>query len=61
MAHANLQGNARSETSLELTYHFPLNKYLYIQPDIQYIINPSGTYQKLTDSLVGIIRIGAAI
>lgn len=61
VAHAKLQGNARSETSLELTYHFPLNKYLYIQPDIQYIINPSGTYQKLTDSLVGIIRIGAAI
>ncbi len=30
------------ETAIELTYHYRINDWFSIQPDIQYIINPSG-------------------
>ncbi|MBN2788484.1 MAG: carbohydrate porin [Paludibacteraceae bacterium] len=46
------------ETTIELTYKMVLNEHLYIQPDIQYIINPAGTENKLNNALVGIVRFG---
>ena len=48
----------KHETAIELTYKFQLNEHLYIQPDIQYIINPAGTGTKLENALVGIVRVG---
>ncbi|WP_145961221.1 carbohydrate porin [Salinisphaera sp. LB1] len=30
----------RAETAVELTYQAPINHYLTVQPDVQYIINP---------------------
>ncbi|MEI7504136.1 MAG: carbohydrate porin [Paludibacter sp.] len=47
-----------SETTIELTYQFELNKNIYLRPDIQYIINPAGTTHKLNNALVGFIRMG---
>lgn len=57
VAHAGLT-NKQSETATELTYHYPINDYIYIQPDVQYIINPLGVGYKLRNSLTGIIRFG---
>ncbi|MFT5906835.1 MAG: porin [Cryomorphaceae bacterium] len=37
-----VEGGSSSETVLELTYQLPVNDWLTIQPDIQYIINPQG-------------------
>jgi len=47
-----------SETTIELTYQFQLNEYLYLQPDIQYIDQPAGTEERLDHALAGIIRFG---
>ena len=59
IAYAGIDGNnIGSETALEMTYLFNLNKYIYIRPDIQYIINPAGTQTKLKNALVGFIRVG---
>jgi porin len=45
------------ETTLELYYKWQFNKNFAIQPDIQYIINPSGTDTKLSNALVSILRL----
>lgn len=59
LAYAGVDGNViGSETTIELTYLYRINKNIYIRPDIQYIINPAGTTNKLDNALVGFIRIG---
>lgn len=59
IAYAGIDGNAvGSETAVELTYQFELNKNIYIRPDIQYIVNPAGTNVKLNNALVGFVRVG---
>lgn len=59
LAYAGISGNVvGSETAVELAYHFELNKHIYIKPDIQYIINPAGTDEKLDNALVGFVRFG---
>jgi len=50
--------NIRSETAIELTYKLQMNENIYLQPDIQYIINPAGTEVKLNNALVGFLRFG---
>ena len=57
--HAGINGNGiGSETAVEMTYHYQLCKYIYLRPDIQYIINPAGTETKLKNALVGFLRFG---
>jgi len=59
VAYAGIDGNdIGSEIAVELTYQLQLNKNIYLKPDIQYIINPAGTENKLDNSLVGFIRFG---
>jgi porin len=52
-----LRSRHSRETALELHYKYQLNDNIAIQPDIQYIIDPSGTAAKLPDALIGILRI----
>ena len=35
--------SSRPETAIELTYSFPVRRWLTIQPDVQYVINPGAT------------------
>jgi len=59
VAFAGIDGNSiGSETTLELTYRFHLNKWMYVRPDIQYVINPAGTKAKLRNAIVGFVRVG---
>ncbi len=51
-------GYSRGETALEITYKVQLDENIFIQPDLQYIINPSGTEEKLPDAFSGILRFG---
>lgn len=46
------EGRARQryESAIELTYRAPINNWLTLQPDVQYIFNP-GADQALSDSL----------
>lgn len=56
--HAGLHSTAhRHETALELYYKFALNRNIAIQPDLQYIVNPSGTGTRLRNALAGILRV----
>jgi porin len=49
--------NHHRETTLELYYKWQFNNNFAIQPDIQYIINPSGTGTRLSNALIGIVRL----
>jgi porin len=54
-AHAGFN-NSEDETTIELFYRAPISGIFYIQPDIQYIINPAGTENKLGNALAAFIR-----
>ncbi len=57
VAHAQVNNyHNKSETAIELNYSAQLNKYISIQPDIQYIINPAGTDNDLDNALVALLR-----
>lgn len=45
---------ARAETSYEVTYAAQLTRRVYLQPDLQYVVHPSGVYP---NALLGILRI----
>jgi len=59
VAHAGMkQAGARSETALELSYKARFGNHLFIQPDLQYIIQPAGTDRALPNVLAGLLRMG---
>lgn len=58
LAYAGFANGRKDETTVELFYKAQLTENIYIQPDIQYIINPAGTKELLNNALAGIIRIG---
>ncbi|MDR1756271.1 MAG: carbohydrate porin [Culturomica sp.] len=47
----------RHETAIELYYKYMPGDNIALQPDIQYIINPSGAEEQLANALVGILRL----
>ncbi len=57
VAHAHYTGGTGSETSVELTWLKPVHKHITIQPDIQYIIQPSGKVGGLRNVFAGVLRI----
>jgi porin len=48
----------KHETAIEMSYKFVLNKNIYIQPNLQYLMSPSGTDSKLDDAVIGFVRFG---
>lgn len=48
----------KHETVIELTYKCQIIDQLFIQPNLQYIINPAGTEEKLNNALVAGLRFG---
>ncbi|MEQ8472512.1 MAG: carbohydrate porin [Marinoscillum sp.] len=50
----------KAETVLELTYSFPFRKWLTIQPDLQYVINP-GTGSTLKNPLAIALLVQASV
>jgi porin len=58
IAHAHLTHTDDSETTIELTWHKPIIKHFYLQPDIQYIIHPSGKSSGLKNALAAFLRFG---
>jgi porin len=51
----------QGETVIELTYQARLTKNIFIQPDLQYVINPEGTEMQLRNATVGFIRFGVTL
>lgn len=58
IAHEHFTDQLNSETTIELTYQYRLTKNIFIQPDIQYIINPAGTGETLDNCFTGNVRFG---
>ena len=56
LAHAAIDSDAGNETAIEITYKAYILSNFYLQPDIQYILNPAGTDRKLENALAGILR-----
>lgn len=60
-AHAGLHRAAhRHETALELYYKYRFSDNVALQPDLQYILDPSGGEAGLSDALVGIVRLSVS-
>lgn len=57
-AHSGIDNPIGSETTMELTYKAQLAGNFFIQPDVQYIINPAGTNESVKNSITGILRFG---
>ncbi len=54
MARAWIRGAPHAETSLELNDLVPIDRHVSIQPDLQYVIHPSGVNPA---ALVFILRV----
>lgn len=54
----HFKGKSGFETALELTWQKNINEHFYIQPDLQFIIQPSGKLSGLDNCLAGVIRLG---
>ncbi|MCQ2350941.1 MAG: carbohydrate porin [Paludibacteraceae bacterium] len=50
----------KHETVIEITYKYTLLECFYIQPDIQYVINPSLSSESISNALVLMLRLGLA-
>lgn len=61
VAHAGFKNQeVKHETTIELSYQMPITDNLYVQPDVQYIIQPAGTEEKLNNALALFVRIGVS-
>lgn len=58
IAYVRIKPHSESETCIEITWKKEINDKIYIQPDFQYIINPSGKSSNLKNCLTGILRFG---
>ncbi|NOQ26822.1 MAG: hypothetical protein GQ564_15790 [Bacteroidales bacterium] len=54
----NKELNHKHETLIEIYYNLPLNKNIYLKPDLQYIINPLGTETIIKNAMVLFLRFG---
>lgn len=58
VAHADLHRTEhKHETAIELYYKYQFTDNIALQPDIQYILNPSGGEAALDNALVGMLRL----
>ncbi len=58
VAHSGINNAIGSETAIELTYKAQLGENFFVQPDLQYIINPAGTDFRLKNSMLAFLRFG---
>ena len=58
LTHAGLHAvDHKHETAVEACYNYSLNDNIALQPDVQYILNPSGADEELKNALVGMLRL----
>ncbi|MCK6614667.1 MAG: carbohydrate porin [Ignavibacteriaceae bacterium] len=50
-----------SESILELAWKISLSEQVFIQPDVQYIINPGSASEKLNNAVVVLLRAGVTL
>lgn len=54
-------GYSGVETAIELTYRAQINRIIFLQPDVQYIINPSGRESMTPHCLACFLRVGVKL
>lgn len=54
-------GGAGYETAIELTYRIHFSENTYLQPDLQYIIHPSGRQSGIPHCLACFLRLGVSL
>ncbi len=50
-----------TETVIELTYRIQFSENIFLQPDLQYIIHPSGSSSGIPHCLAGFLRLGVSL
>lgn len=60
-AHAGFGSSYGSETTIEFSWQKPVGKHVFIQSDIQYIINPGGKWSNLNNCMAAILRFGISL
>lgn len=59
VAHAGFKSDLKKdETTIEMFYKTVVTENLFLQPDIQYIINPAGSENNLNNALAAFVRFG---
>lgn len=59
VAHAGFKSKLKkNETTIEMFYKTVVTENLFLQPDMQYIINPAGSVNKLNNALAAFVRFG---
>jgi porin len=59
VAHAGFKSKLKkNETTIEMFYKTVVTENLFLQPDVQYIINPAGSVNKLNNALAAFVRFG---
>jgi porin len=62
VGYAHLHGVIyQSEKVVELTYRYSVGNHIYLQPDLQYVINPSRFGVEAPNALVGLLRVGISL
>ena len=61
VAHDGLRGITGNETTLEFIYRLTIYSVLFLQPDIQYIVNPAGTGEQPDNCLAVSLRVGISL
>ena len=61
IAHVNFAEGIGRETAIELTWQKQVHRNIFIQPDLQYVIKPSGGIGNLNNFLAAIMRIGISL
>ncbi len=61
VAHESFRSGLKAETAIEMTYKYRVWSNFYLQPDVQYIINPAGTGTNLADSFCVGLRFGLSL
>jgi len=57
VAYAALKNfDKKGETAFELTYQYCFNEHFALQPDLQYILHPAGTEEKINNAFAGLLR-----
>ncbi|HPH63493.1 MAG: carbohydrate porin [Paludibacteraceae bacterium] len=52
-----LNSHREYEAFIEMTYRFPVLQQLWLQPDLQYVINPAGVQGEVDNALVAMMRL----
>lgn len=57
-AHVSIMNSTCRETAIELTWQKQVHRNISIQPDLQYVIKPSGGFGNVDNFLAAIVRVG---